>query len=83
MKALHDTYVPVGTSSDNVAVMINQVIRGHQISFCDEDFPFEGRLHNKALHHCHMLLKGHKPCPSGRWVRSQYLPTVGSNSVKF
>ena len=33
MKALDDTYVLVGTSNDNVAAMINQVIQGHQISF--------------------------------------------------
>lgn len=26
------------------------VIQGHQISFCDEEFPFEGRMHSKALH---------------------------------
>jgi len=50
MKALDDTYVPVGTNSDNLAAMINQVIRGHRISFCDEELPFEGRMHNKALH---------------------------------
>lgn len=51
MKALDDTYVPIGTTSgDKVAAMINQVIRGHQISFCDEELPFEGRSHNKALH---------------------------------
>ncbi|KAK4726780.1 hypothetical protein R3W88_031697 [Solanum pinnatisectum] len=50
MKALDDSYVPVGTNSDNLAAMINQVIRGHRISFCDEELPFEGRMHNKALH---------------------------------
>ena len=50
MKSLDDTYVRVGTSSDNVESMINHVIRGHRISFCDEEFPFEGRSHNKALH---------------------------------
>ena len=50
MKAMDDTYVPVGTNSDNLAAMINQVIRGHRISFCDEELPFEGRMHNKALH---------------------------------
>ncbi|XP_049346831.1 uncharacterized protein LOC125811394 [Solanum verrucosum] len=50
MRALDDTYVPVGTDSDNLAAMINQVIRGHRISFCDEELPFEGRMHNKALH---------------------------------
>ena len=49
MKDLDDTYVPVGASSDNVAAMINQVIRGHRISFCEEKFPFVGRMHNKAL----------------------------------
>ncbi|KAK6777926.1 hypothetical protein RDI58_024644 [Solanum bulbocastanum] len=29
--------------------MINQVIRGHQINLCDEELPFEGRMHDKAL----------------------------------
>ncbi|XP_069145685.1 uncharacterized protein [Solanum lycopersicum] len=38
------------TSSDNVAAMIHQVIRGHRISFCDDEFSAEGRAHNKALH---------------------------------
>ncbi|KAH0679099.1 hypothetical protein KY284_020184 [Solanum tuberosum] len=50
MKTLDDTYVPVGTNSDNLAAMISQVIRGHHISFCDEELPFEGAMHNKALH---------------------------------
>ena len=30
--------------------MINQVIRRHMIKFYDEELPFEGRMHNKALH---------------------------------
>ncbi|KAK4706953.1 hypothetical protein R3W88_033490 [Solanum pinnatisectum] len=50
MRALDDTYVPMGTNSDNLAAMINQVIRGHRISFCDEELPFEGKMHNRALH---------------------------------
>lgn len=50
MKALNDTYVPMVTIGDNVAAMINQVIRVHQINFCDEELPLEGRMHNKALH---------------------------------
>ena len=50
MKAFDDTYVPGGTSSDNVAAMIHRVIQGHRISFCDDELPFEGRSHNKALH---------------------------------
>ncbi|XP_069150323.1 uncharacterized protein [Solanum lycopersicum] len=50
MKALDDTYVPSGTSSDNVDAMIHQVIQGHRISFCDDELPVEGRSHNKALH---------------------------------
>lgn len=29
--------------------MINRLIRGHQISCCDEELPFERRMHNKAL----------------------------------
>ena len=39
MKALDDTYVPSGTSNDNVASMIYQVIWGHRISFCDDELP--------------------------------------------
>ena len=50
MKSLDYTYVSVSISSDNVAAMINQVIRGHQISFCKDELTFEGRSHNKALH---------------------------------
>ena len=50
IKALDDTYVPSGTSSDNVAAMIHQVIWGHRISFCDDELSAEGRAHNKALH---------------------------------
>ncbi|XP_010327350.1 uncharacterized protein [Solanum lycopersicum] len=50
MKALDDTYVPSGTSTDNVAAMIHRVIQGHRISFCDDELPSEGRAHNKALH---------------------------------
>ncbi|XP_069149209.1 uncharacterized protein [Solanum lycopersicum] len=34
----------------NVAAMIHRVIRGHRISFCDDELPVEGRAHNKALH---------------------------------
>ena len=30
--------------------MIHRVIRGHRISFCDDELPAEGRAHNKALH---------------------------------
>ena len=33
-----------------MAAMINQAIRGHRISFCDDEFPFKGRSHNKVLH---------------------------------
>ena len=43
-------YVPTGTSSVNVDAMIHQVIRGHRISFCDDEMPFEGRSYNKAFH---------------------------------
>ncbi|XP_069145569.1 uncharacterized protein [Solanum lycopersicum] len=50
MKALDDTYVLSGTSSDNVAAMIHKFIRGHRISFCNEELPAKGRAHNKALH---------------------------------
>ena len=50
MKALDDTYVPSAKSRDNGAAMIHQVIRGHRISFCDDELPAEGRSHNKALH---------------------------------
>ena len=50
MKALDDTYVPSGTSSDNVAAMIHRVIQGHRISFCDDELPAKGRSHVKSLH---------------------------------
>lgn len=50
MKSIDDMYVPVGTSNDNLAAMINKVIRGRQISFCDDELPFEVRSHNKAMH---------------------------------
>ena len=49
MKALDDTYVPSSTSSDNVAAMIHQVIRGHCINFCDDELPAEGRSYYKEL----------------------------------
>ncbi|XP_069154645.1 uncharacterized protein [Solanum lycopersicum] len=48
MKALDDMYVPVGTSSDNVASMIHQVIQEHR--FCDDELPVKMRSNNKALH---------------------------------
>lgn len=50
MRALEHTYVPVGTNSDNLAAMISRVTRGYRISFSDEELPFEGAIHNKALH---------------------------------
>ena len=50
MKALDDKFVPSGTRRDNVATMIHQVIRGHRISFCNDELPAKGRSHNKALH---------------------------------
>ena len=50
MKAPDDTYIPAGTSSNNVAAMIHQVIRGHRIRFCDNELLVEGRSHNKVLH---------------------------------
>ncbi|XP_010322042.2 uncharacterized protein [Solanum lycopersicum] len=50
MKALDDTYMLSGTRSDNVAAMIHQVIRGHRISFCDDELPAKGRSHVKSLH---------------------------------
>ena len=50
LKALDDTCMPLGTSSDNVATMIHHVIRRHLISFCDDELPVERRSHNKALH---------------------------------
>ena len=50
MKALDDMYVPADTSSDNVASMIPQVIRGHRINFCDNEITSKGRSHNRAFH---------------------------------
>lgn len=50
MRALDETYVSMGTSSDNVASIINQVIRGHQICYFEKMLPFEGMMRNKTLH---------------------------------
>lgn len=50
MKDLDNIYMSLGIRSYNIASMINQVIRGHRISFCDEELSFEGKMHNKALH---------------------------------
>lgn len=41
MKSLVDTYVPMGTNNNNAVAMNNQVIRGHRIIFCDEEFPLK------------------------------------------
>ena len=30
--------------------MIHQIIREHRINFYDDELPFEGKSHNKALH---------------------------------
>ncbi|XP_069150813.1 uncharacterized protein [Solanum lycopersicum] len=68
MKDHDDTYVPTGTSCDNVAAMIHQVIRGHQISFCDDELPVEGRSNNKTLH---IAVAAH---PYG-WGRPLYSPS--------
>ena len=50
MKALDDTYLPLGTTSDNVVAMVLQVIREHRINFCDIELPVKGRSQNKTLH---------------------------------
>lgn len=41
IRALENTYVPMGTDSDNLAAMISRVTQGHRISFGDEELPFE------------------------------------------
>ena len=50
IKTLDDTYVPSGTSSNNVVAMIYQDIRRHRMNFCGDELPVEGRSHNKVLH---------------------------------
>ncbi|PHT35027.1 hypothetical protein CQW23_26827 [Capsicum baccatum] len=49
-KVLEEAYVPVGTSVENLAAMIGNVVGNHRISFSDEKLPFEGAMHNKAMH---------------------------------
>ena len=58
MKSFDNTYVSTSTSSDNVDAMIHQVIRGHRISFCDDEMSFEW--------------KGFQPRLSGWWIWSEY-----------
>ena len=84
MKALDDTYVPSGTSSDNVAAMIHQVILGHQISFCDDELQVKGRFHNKALHLTVICLGKVINCvliDDGYGLK--YLPIVDVEAPKF
>ena len=50
LKVLDEAYVPVGTSVENLAAMIGNVVGSHRISFSEEELPFEGIMHNKALH---------------------------------
>ena len=50
MKDMDDLYVPMGTYSDNLAAVINKVVRGDNIIFYDKELPFERKMHNKALH---------------------------------
>ena len=50
VKDMDDLYVPMGTYSDNLAAMINKVVQGHCIICCDNELPFESKMHNKALH---------------------------------
>jgi len=51
MKALDYTYVPLSTNSDNLASMVSQVIRGHCISFCDEELPLTANAQQSPT--CH------------------------------
>ena len=37
-------------SIENLAVMIRNVVGNHRISFSNEELPFEGVMHNKAMH---------------------------------
>lgn len=48
-KVLHTTYVPIGMSVENLVTIIENVMESHHISFSDEELPFEGVMHNKAL----------------------------------
>ncbi|XP_055824288.1 uncharacterized protein LOC129892753 [Solanum dulcamara] len=49
MKALDDTYVPVGTDGDNLAAMVSRVVQGHHISFSNEELPFEGKVRQNQV----------------------------------
>ncbi|XP_015164081.1 uncharacterized protein [Solanum tuberosum] len=50
MKALDDTYVPVGTNSDNLAAMIHQVIRGHRITKLDLGKVHQNQVNVRAFY---------------------------------
>ena len=50
MKVLEEAYVPAGTSVENLAVMIGNIVGKHRISFSDEELLFEGAMHNKAMY---------------------------------
>ncbi|KAL3339268.1 hypothetical protein AABB24_028082 [Solanum stoloniferum] len=50
LKALNETHVPAWTNSDNLTAMVRKVIGGHRVSFSDEELPWEGVMHDKALH---------------------------------
>ena len=83
VKSLEDMYVPKGTSNDNVAAMIHQVIREHRIRFCDDEMPIEGKSHNKALHItvvCREKVVNHVLVDDRIW--SEYLPVVDVEVAK-
>lgn len=49
MKALDDTYVPVGTRNDNVESMINKLFEGIRLTFVTKIYPLMGC---RTTRHC-------------------------------
>ena len=83
MTDLDDTYVPSHTSSDKVASMIHQVIRGHRINIWNDELLAKKRLDNKALHItvvCREKVVNHVLVDDRIW--SEYLPVVDVEVAK-
>ena len=49
-KVLEKAYVPAEMSIENLAAIIGNIMGNHHISFSDKELPFEGAMHNKAMH---------------------------------
>ena len=59
MKVLHEAYVSMGESGENLETIFSHVIGSHQISFWEEESLIEGVSHNRALY---ITIKGRDKC---------------------